>query len=59
MGSHTYSSQINPYSPAAQFTKYPTTILRLSYDDAKFTIDLRQTANLQNILQRAQGFSSV
>jgi len=43
--------------PEAQFAKYLTTILRLSYDSAKVTIDLRRTSNLQNILQRAQGFS--
>ena len=41
----------------AQFTKYLTTILRLSYDNAKVTIDLRQTSNVRNILRRAQGFS--
>ena len=32
-------------------------ILRQSYDNAKVTIDLRRTSNLQNILRRAQGFS--
>ena len=31
----------------ARFTKYLTTILRLSYDNAKVTIDLRRTSNLQ------------
>ena len=31
--------------------KYLTTILRLSYDNATVTIDLRRTANLQNICQ--------
>jgi len=41
----------------ARFTKYLTTILRLSYDNAKVTIDLRRTSNLQNILRRAQGFA--
>ena len=40
----------------ARFTKYLTTILRLSYDNAKVTIDLRQASNLQNILQRTRGF---
>ena len=30
--------------------KYLTTILRLSYDNAKVTIDLRRTSNLQNVL---------
>ena len=35
----------------ARFTKYLTTILRLSYDNAKVTINLRRMSNLQNILQ--------
>jgi len=39
------------YEPWARFTKYLTTILRLSYDNAKVTINLRRTSNLQNILQ--------
>jgi len=43
--------------PGARFTEYLTTILRLSYDNSKVTIDLRQTSNLQNISQRTQGFS--
>ena len=34
-------------------------ILRLSYDNAKVTIDLRRTSYLQNIPRRAQGFSLV
>ena len=34
----------------ARFTKYLTAVLRLSYDNAKVTIDLRRTSNLQNIL---------
>jgi len=38
----------------ARFTKYLTTILRLSYDNAEVTIDLRRTSNLQNILRRTQ-----
>jgi len=38
--------------PGARFTKYLTTILRLSYDNAKVTIDLRWTSNLQNILTK-------
>ena len=41
----------------ARFTKYLTTILRLSYDNAKVTIDLRRTSNLQNVLRRTEGFS--
>ena len=40
-------------------TKYLTTILRLSYDNAKVTIDLRQTSHSQNILRRTQGLSQV
>jgi len=36
---------ISDRSPGARFTKYLTTILRLSYDNAKVTIDLRQTSN--------------
>ena len=43
--------------PEARFTKYLTTILRLSYNNAKVTIDLQRTSNLQNILRRTQGFS--
>jgi len=34
-----------------------TTVLRLCYNIAEFTIDLRLSSNLQNILRRAQGFS--
>ena len=41
-----------------RFTEYLTTILPLlSYDNAKVTIDLWQTSNLQNILRRTRGFS--
>jgi len=36
-----------PRSPGARFTKYLTTILRLSYDNVKVTIDLRRMSNLQ------------
>jgi len=36
--------------PAARLTKCLTIILRLSYDNAKVTIDLRRTCNLQNVL---------
>ena len=49
--------QVQCLEPAARFTKYLTIILRLSYDNAKVTIDLRRTSNLQNILRRAQGCS--
>jgi len=41
----------------ARFTKYPTTILRLSYANAQVTIDLRRTSSSKIILRRAQGFS--
>jgi len=43
--------------PGARFTKYLTTVLRLSYDDAKVTIDLRRTSSLQDILQWMECFS--
>ena len=41
----------------AWFTKYLMTVLRLSYDNAKVTVDLRRMSNLQNILQRMEDFS--
>jgi len=41
----------------ARFTQYLLTVLQLSYDNDKVTIDLWQTSNLQNIPQRMQGFS--
>jgi len=44
------------YWSGARFTKYLTTILRLSYDNAKVTIDLRRMSNLQNILQWMESF---
>jgi len=34
-------------------------ILRQSYDNAKVTIDLRRTSDLQNILRVTQGFSRI
>ena len=43
----------------ARFTKYLTTILRLSYDNAEVTIDLRRTSNLSNILRRTQGLDTI
>jgi len=52
-----YTVQPDNQHPGARFTKYLTTVLRLSYDNAKLTIDLRRTFNLQNILRRAQGYS--
>jgi len=36
--------------------KIPSTVLRLSYNNAKVAIDLRRTSNLLNILRRMQGF---
>ena len=42
------------HTPGARFTKYLTAILRLSYDNAEVTIDLRRTYNLSNILRRTQ-----
>ena len=32
--------------PGTRFTKYVTTILRLSYDNAEVTIDLRRTSDI-------------
>jgi len=47
------SPYVLPRRPEDRFTKYLTTVLRLSYDTAKITIDLRRTYNfLQNILRR-------
>ena len=40
----------------ARFTKYLTTVLRLSYDNAKATIDLRRTSNLQHPTKGARLF---
>jgi len=45
------TSQVNYHGPDLQ------NILRQSYNNAKVTIDLRQAANLQNILRRTQDFS--
>ena len=58
-----YSLSTMPFNRSfisgARFTDYLTTILRLSYDNSKVTVDLRQTSNLQNILRRTRGFSWV
>ena len=43
------------WAAGARLTKYLTTDLRLSYDDAKVTVDLRRTSKLPNILRRPQG----
>ena len=40
-----------------QSTKYLTTILWLSYDNARVTIDMRRSSNLQNIPRRTQYLS--
>ena len=40
----------NLYSPGARFTKCLTTVLRLSYDNAKVTINLRRPSNLSKHL---------
>ena len=47
----------NDNNTGVRFTRYLTTMLRSSYDNDKFTIDLWRTSNLQNILRRTQGFS--
>ena len=47
------------WPPGARFTKYLTIVLWLSYDNAKVTIDLRRTYNLQNISRRTHGFAFV
>ena len=39
-------------STGARFTKYLTTVLRLSYDNAKVTIDLRRTSNFTKHLTK-------
>ena len=43
--------------PGTPFTQYLTTMLRLSYDNAKVMIDLRRTSNLPNTLRSTQKFS--
>ena len=48
---------VSTSTPRDLFTNYLTTISRQSYDNAKFTIDLRRTSDLQNSLRRPQGFS--
>jgi len=37
------------FGPGARFTKYLTTVLRLSYDNAKVITDLRRMSSLPNI----------
>jgi len=47
------------YRPGFRFTKYLTTVLRLSYDklNAKVMINLQRMSNLQSTLRGVQGFS--
>ena len=44
------------HDPGAWFTKYLMIIWQASYDNAKVTIDLWRTSNLQNILWRCKAF---
>ena len=53
--SRVYSRHLR--APGALFTKYLTTVLRLSHDNAKVTIDVRWTSNLPSTLRRTKGFS--
>ena len=57
--SRTPAYAARPHCSATRFTEYHTTILRLSYDNAIVTIDLRRTSNLQITLRRMQCFSSL
>ena len=50
---HTHT-RLTALRPGARFTKYLTTILRLSYDNAKVTINLRRTTNLPNRLSNGE-----
>jgi len=45
--------------PSAVSLQYWSLICKTCYDNAKVTIDLQRTPNLQNILRRVQGFSWV
>ena len=47
---------MHPSAPAARFTKYLKTILRLSYDNAKVTIDLRWTSKFTKDLTKKARF---
>ena len=55
--SHLCHAQSSSVVLGPDLQKYLATILRLSYDNAKATIDLRRTSHLQNVLRRTQGFS--
>ena len=45
-----------PNYSGARFTKYLTTILRSSYDNAKVTIDLRQACNYKTTYKERTAF---
>jgi len=45
--------------PSTVSLQYWSLIYKTCYDNAKVTIDLQRTPNLQNILRRVQGFSWV
>jgi len=47
LGLESFGLCLQARSPGARFTKYLTTILRLSYDNVKVMIDLRRMSNLQ------------
>jgi len=44
----TFAHTVRHSKPGARVAKYLTIVLRLSYDNAKVTIDLRRTSHLQN-----------
>jgi len=46
------ANKLHHYAAGARFTKYLTTVLRLSYDNAIVTIDWRRTTNLPNRLTK-------
>jgi len=53
----TVNTALSSCTSPARSTQYLTTIVRLSYDNAKVTMDVRQTSSFHNILQQTQGFS--
>jgi len=48
----TFAQTVRHSKPGARLAKYLTIVLRLSYDNAKVTIDLRRTSRLQNDEER-------
>jgi len=54
-----FSVDFGTCDPGARCTKYLTTVLQLSYNNAKVTIDLWRTSHLPDILRRTQGLSWV